>query len=73
MSEFETTTTSVLSTVPTVDWRKSTYSGNDNGCVEVANFKGACGVRDSKDRTITPFSVSNEVWASFLGFVTPND
>ena len=31
-------------------WRKSTYSGGNGSCVEIANLGMAVAVRDSKDR-----------------------
>ncbi|MFD8705903.1 DUF397 domain-containing protein [Kitasatospora sp. NPDC059648] len=30
-------------------WRKSSYSGNNNNCVEIAELPGYVAVRDSKD------------------------
>ncbi|PRW62670.1 DUF397 domain-containing protein [Actinopolyspora mortivallis] len=33
-----------------LDWRGSSYSGNNGACVEVAALPGAVAARDSKDR-----------------------
>lgn len=30
-------------------WRKSSYSGGENACIEVAAVRGAVALRDSKD------------------------
>jgi uncharacterized protein DUF397 len=52
-------------------WRKSTYSGPSNGCVEVARVATAgagIGIRDSKDVAGSPvLRFKSEEWRSFLG------
>lgn len=52
-------------------WRKSTYSGPSNGCVEVARVAAAhVGVRDSKDVAASPvLRFGPQEWRSFLGTV----
>ncbi|ONK12737.1 DUF397 domain-containing protein [Streptomyces sp. MP131-18] len=51
------------------DWRKSSYSTGDGGeCVEVAPGAHAVHVRDSKDTTRSPFTVSTAAWSAFVGF-----
>ncbi|GAA2058237.1 DUF397 domain-containing protein [Streptomyces cheonanensis] len=48
-------------------WFKSTYSGSQgDSCVEVAIADQAIHVRDSKDTTRPPFTVSHESWTPFL-------
>ncbi|WP_461297074.1 DUF397 domain-containing protein [Streptomyces harbinensis] len=50
-------------------WFKSTYSGSQgDSCVEVAIADQAIHVRDSKDTTRPPFTVSQEAWAPFVHF-----
>ncbi|MEN3611426.1 DUF397 domain-containing protein [Plantactinospora sp. ZYX-F-223] len=55
-------------TEPTVpNWRKSTHSGNEGACVEVAvNPPGRVLVRDTKDRDGGTLSFHPTAWRSFL-------
>jgi hypothetical protein len=46
-------------------WRKSSYSGNNSNCVEVA-FAERVGVRDSKDPAGGHLTVPPESWRAFL-------
>lgn len=46
-------------------WRKSSYSGGQGSCVEVAPAPGMVGVRDTKDRGRGHFVVSRTAWTSF--------
>lgn len=47
-------------------WRKSTYSGTDHNCVEVALAPVEVGVRDSKAPAAGELQVSPAGWRSFL-------
>ncbi|MFE6864934.1 DUF397 domain-containing protein [Kitasatospora sp. NPDC057692] len=48
-------------------WHKSTYSGPDNECVEVANgLLGVVPVRDSKDPEGPALLFTAEEWAAFV-------
>ena len=47
-------------------WRKSTYSGSGNACVEVANAVTAVGVRDTKNREGGALVVSRRAWTEFV-------
>lgn len=50
-----------------VTWRKSSYSGGNGNCVEVAvGDGGQVGVRDSKDPSGPVLVVSRSQWAAFL-------
>jgi hypothetical protein len=46
-------------------WRKSSHSGNNGGCVEVAGLTGAVGVRDSKDPDGPALVVTPGAWRAF--------
>ncbi|MGC9669468.1 DUF397 domain-containing protein [Planosporangium sp. 12N6] len=47
-------------------WRKSTKSGNNGGCVEVAFLDQDVAVRDTKDRTGPVLIFANDEWAAFI-------
>ncbi|MEV6829197.1 DUF397 domain-containing protein [Amycolatopsis sp. NPDC051102] len=48
-------------------WRKSSYSGGNNGnCVEVAPDTELVGVRDSKAPASGELAVPAEAWTTFL-------
>jgi hypothetical protein len=53
----------VITSRPT--WRKSTYSGPDNECVEVATLDAMVGVRDSKDITRPSIRYGSAAWTRF--------
>ena len=46
-------------------WRKSSYSGSEANCVEVANATGLVKVRDTKDRQGPALTVSADAWRRF--------
>jgi hypothetical protein len=48
-------------------WRKSSYSGQDGNCVEVArNLPGLVAVRDSKEPDGTKLVISQAAWRVFI-------
>jgi Domain of unknown function (DUF397) len=50
-----------------VNWRKSTGSGDDGACVEIASGPGGwSAVRDSKDRGGAVLMFSAPEWSAFL-------
>ena len=50
-------------------WFKSSYSGSQgDDCVEIAITKEAIHVRDSKDVTRPPFTVTRDGWTQFVRF-----
>ena len=46
-------------------WRKSSYSGGDNNCVEVGATGESIAVRDTKDRRGGALQFSASQWQSF--------
>ena len=49
------------------EWRKSSYSGQDGNCVEVArNLPGLVAVRDSKEPDGAKLVISREAWRAFI-------
>ncbi|MEV4558594.1 DUF397 domain-containing protein [Kitasatospora sp. NPDC049285] len=47
-------------------WRKSSYSGGNGACVEIAvPAAGAIAVRDSKDPQGPQLRFSDQAWAAF--------
>jgi hypothetical protein len=49
-----------------MDWRKSTYSGTNGSCVEVATAEGVA-VRDTTDRDGGTLIFTLGAWQAFLG------
>jgi hypothetical protein len=47
-------------------WRKSSYSGGQGNCVEVAVTESVVSVRDSKDSGGAVLTVNPEEWRAFL-------
>ncbi|AAZ54746.1 hypothetical protein JCM3263A_12090 [Thermobifida fusca] len=50
----------------TLEWRKSSYSGRDYNCVEVADLPGATAVRDSKNPDAAVLAFPTAEWVAFL-------
>jgi len=58
--------------VGSIVWRKSTYSGHEDNCVEVA-LGPVVGVRDTKARGAGQLTVSSAAWQSVLAALTGQD
>lgn len=54
---------------PVGDWRKSSYSGPHEDCVEVGLTAHAARIRDSKDPGGPTLCVSAAAWAQFLAHI----
>ena len=50
-------------------WRKSSYTGTDNNCVELHVGPGQTGIRDTKDRAGGMITVAAAGWSQFLSMV----
>jgi hypothetical protein len=50
-------------------WRKSSYSGNGNNCVEVAANGGRIAIRDTADRRGLTETFSGQAWRRFTARV----
>lgn len=50
-------------------WRKSSYSGENGSCVEVAIAGPLVGVRDSKNASAGHLTVASGGWSAFVGIV----
>ena len=57
---------------PTIDaalsgaaWRKSSHSGDEGACVELASLPGRVAIRDSKDPTGPVLIFPPAAWAAF--------
>jgi Domain of unknown function (DUF397) len=57
----------------TYKWRKSSYSGQGNTCVEVATLSGVTAVRDSKDPSGPVLRFASAQWRQFLDGVKAGD
>lgn len=56
--------------IPSTAWRKSSYSGGDNECIEVAAVvSGVVAVRDSKDSAGPMLAFAPQAWRAFVGAV----
>jgi hypothetical protein len=50
-------------------WRKSSYSGGSNDCVELAVARSGAAVRDSKNTATGHLAFQANRWHAFLGIV----
>jgi hypothetical protein len=54
-------------------WRKSSRSGGQGNCVEIAETPAAVGVRDSKDRSGPILVFTRPEWQAFVDGVKAGD
>lgn len=59
-------------TFPPGVWRKSSYSGTQTNCVEVAPAPGVVGVRDTKHRDGGTLLVPTIAWHAFTEGIRPS-
>jgi hypothetical protein len=50
----------------TLNWRKSTYSGNEGECVEIASEAQSVLVRDSRNPSGATLQFPPDQWSSFM-------
>ncbi|MEV7139339.1 DUF397 domain-containing protein [Streptomyces tauricus] len=51
-------------------WFKSSYSGNQGECLEIA-IRGAIHIRDSKTPAAPTLTVTPATWTAFLPYAAP--
>ena len=61
--------TTIHGTELTGPWRTSSHSGGGNECVEVAQTRASCLVRDSKRPDGARLVVSRQAWTAFTRHV----
>ncbi|WP_405728291.1 DUF397 domain-containing protein [Streptomyces sp. NBC_01537] len=55
---------------PALSWWKSSYSGNNGACLEVAlPDEHSIAVRDSKDLAVPSLSFPSQAWSAFVAEV----
>ncbi|TQM82783.1 uncharacterized protein DUF397 [Saccharothrix saharensis] len=52
-------------------WHKSSHSGANSDCVEVAHSRAVVGIRDSKSPDTGTLTVPRATWAAFLAGLRP--
>jgi len=52
-----------------MDWKKSSYSGDQGNCVEVAPVREGAAVRDSKNPTGSVLRFPADSWRAFVSAV----
>jgi len=57
----------------TVVWRKSSASGINGGCVEVATFESSVLVRDSRNQAEVILEFGQVQWRGFMGRIRNGD
>lgn len=58
-----------LDLAPASAWFKSSFSGNGNNCIELADLGTAVGVRDSKEQNGQALVVTSTAFAGFVASV----
>ncbi|MET8243602.1 DUF397 domain-containing protein [Streptomyces sp. NPDC005202] len=69
MSTSRTTVPSPDADLTDAQWRKSSYSGGANDCVEIAELGDRVAVRDSKDIGLRPLVFSRAAVGALVGGV----
>ena len=59
-------TPTISAALATANWRKSTYSGDQGACVELATVPNLVAVRDSKDPAGPVLAFTRREWTAFL-------
>ncbi|MEV7023449.1 DUF397 domain-containing protein [Kitasatospora sp. NPDC093558] len=63
-----------MDTDPGTVWRKSTFSGDQGNCIEVADgFAGIVPVRDSKDPSGPALLFPASAWSAFVTAIKSNE
>jgi hypothetical protein len=69
MTDSEKGARSMEASLARLAWRKSRHSGNNGGCIEVADLPGAVAIRDSKDPAGPALVVDPRAWRAFAAKV----
>ncbi|WDZ87401.1 DUF397 domain-containing protein [Micromonospora cathayae] len=58
-------TSTTTTALPTAEWRKSSHSGDEGACVEMAVIPPTVAIRDSKDPDGPVLLFAPTAWAAF--------